>query len=300
MCGHQLGAQNTLIADSGTTRAFFAFICKKLTGSASNQVIRTFNTTFFLHQPNLDRVQIHFLIMKLTSSLSLALLSLWAPLIQATSSPRHPYPFRRSTSTNATFPNATSPNATISTPPFAFPNGTFPNATSTTVPLCPLTNTTNTTLPYTFTLRAVSDHTTNSIFLISNPYLASTFHISDASTSLAFFSLEENGQLFGTKNGHIGLAGLCSLLRSGAGNGTVYIPSCAYNGTVNPFPVSNKKWVAKSACVDGETELILLPDFGDGTVVRDTYFHAVPGAEPLIFHAQQEIYPTAILVIQKV
>lgn len=50
----------------------------------------------------------------------------------------------------------------------------------------------------------------------------------------------------------------------------MYIPSCAYNGTVSPFSVSNKKWVAKGACVDGETELILLPDFGDGTVVKDT------------------------------
>ncbi|KAF8861094.1 hypothetical protein BDZ45DRAFT_776854 [Acephala macrosclerotiorum] len=214
-------------------------------------------------------------IMKLLSRVLAGILTISVPALAAKSLPRAPF----------AFPNSTSPNTTIS-----------PNAT---IPRCPLTNTTFTSLDYKFALRAISDHKNDSISLVNSPALASTWHISNLAKNLGVFILAPDGHLLGAKAGHTELVGNCTLLRSGSGNLAVDIPSCAYNASVSSLPVSNRKWMARSVCVDGTSKLILLPDFGNGTAVKDTYFHAVPGAEPLIFHAQIEVYPTAFLVIDR-
>lgn len=129
--------------------------------------------------------------------------------------------------------------------------------------------------------------------------------------------LSPDGSLQGGLNDQVRNAGNCTLLSYGYGDFATLFPSCAVGGGAantegTGVSVVGQKWLTRVACVQGEMLLILLPDFGGNGTVDDTCksfqrglgmagnkmadggvlvdFHSVPGSDPLLFHAQQDIY----------
>ncbi|KUJ21650.1 uncharacterized protein LY89DRAFT_664827 [Mollisia scopiformis] len=190
---------------------------------------------------------------------------------------------------------------------------TFSNSTSfsnTTTPslACPDNTDVSSDLYHPFLLYAISENNISSVTLLNSDPLGSLFHISGSKDSLVdnqgVFTLH-NGDLQGGLDNQPHNAGNCTILSAGFGDFVVDFPSCAVNGSgaiTNGTGVGiiGTKWIARPACVNQQTAVILLPDLGPNTTTNDTYFHAIPSAPPLLFHTEQDsvdFYPVAYLVV---